>query len=51
MLLGALLAGLFTASSVQGQEQPASTPETKAPAAKAKGVAEGARTRVGGESG
>jgi len=32
MLLGALLAGLFTASSVQGQEQPASTPETKAPA-------------------
>jgi lysophospholipase L1-like esterase len=33
MLLSALLAGLFAASSLQGQEEPASMPETKAPAA------------------
>jgi len=33
MLLGALLAGFFAASSLQCQEAPASLPETKAPAA------------------
>ena len=33
MLFAALLAGLFTATSLQGQEEPASMPETKAPAA------------------
>jgi lysophospholipase L1-like esterase len=39
LLLAASLAGLFTATSLQGQEEPASRPETAAPAAQTAPVA------------
>jgi lysophospholipase L1-like esterase len=47
-MLAALLAGLFTANSLRGQESPASTPETKAPAAQASPAPTPAQTTPSG---